>query len=330
MKTLVDVNGNVRFGLYDREVDSVNYMDCRLETPMKKKVPELLKKIKFNQFHFIGIIGPELMVGMAVVDLKYITNGFFYIYERESKYLIETKKLSPPNSNIFIDPFPEEVHSCFKTKSLNIEIKNHRIQAKGKNISVDVELDQEQINPLRLCSRAGYGGWLYTQKTTPIALSGKIILNNKEFNISSPDYMALTDWTAGYMRRHTFWNWASTACVLPDGRSFGLNLSCGVNETSFTENAFWLNGKMTKINLVNFIFDNNDPAKKWHISSTDKKINLIFYPESHRGENINVLALKSRFIQLLGIFEGTVVTDDGEAIELSACPGWTEDHYAKW
>ena len=65
--------------------------------------------------------------------------------------------------------------------------------------------------------------------------------------MKSPDYQALIDWTAGYMRRHTYWNWTATACRLPDGRILGLNLSCGVNETSFTESYFLLDGQMTKV-----------------------------------------------------------------------------------
>ncbi|MEZ4565704.1 MAG: hypothetical protein R2860_01645 [Desulfobacterales bacterium] len=31
-----------------------------------------------------------------------------------------------------------------------------------------------------------------------------------------------------------------------DGRSFVQDLACGVNETSYTENAFWIDGRMTK------------------------------------------------------------------------------------
>lgn len=113
------------------------------------------------------------------------------------------------------------------------------------------------------------------------------------------------------MRRQTCWNWAATASSLDDGRSLGLNLSCGVNETSFTENAFWVGGIMTKVDLVDFDYDPDDLSAPWHIRSGDRKVDLVFYPEAQREEKINAFFLASRFTQMLGIFEGTLKTDEG-------------------
>ena len=69
MNRLVNPDGSIRFGIYDDVVEHVNYEDYHLETPMGRIVPGFLKKLKFNQFHFLGIIGPEVMVGMTVVGL---------------------------------------------------------------------------------------------------------------------------------------------------------------------------------------------------------------------------------------------------------------------
>jgi hypothetical protein len=45
---------------------------------------------------------------------------------------------------------------------------------------------------------------------------------------------------------------------------------------------------------------------------------------------VNACFIKSRFTQLMGTFEGRLKTDQGSIVEISACPGWAEDHYAKW
>ena len=172
-----------------------------------------------------------------------------------------------------------------------------------------MEFDKSDTNPIRICSRAGYKGWVYTQKTAPIKVSGEIVYKGRRIPLSSPDYMGLIDWTAGYMRRETFWNWAASAAVLPDGRSFGMNLSCGVNETSFTENGFWVDGKLTKISTVNFQFNPENFYDQWEIKSADNKIELVFFPEQHREENINAAVIATRFTQLMGVFKGTLKTD---------------------
>ncbi|MBF0119246.1 MAG: DUF2804 domain-containing protein [Desulfobacterales bacterium] len=330
MNTLVDNNGYAQYGVFDHVIDHINYMDYRLETPMGLAIPNFLKKFLPNQFHFFGVISSEMMVGIAVVDLKYITNGFFYVYDMDSNLLLETKKISLPSDDILIDPYPDKFVSIFKCDELFIEMKDNSIYAKGKDILFEAKLSPENSNPLRICTKSGYNGWIYTQKTTPIPVEGKIHFKDKQINISSPKYMGLMDWTCGYMRRETFWNWASIASTLPDGKTLGLNLSCGVNETSFTENAFWLNNKMTKIDTVNFIFKKYEMFTPWHITSNDKKVDLYFQPKQQRGELVNALILASKFTQLMGTFEGELKTESGEIIKVKECPGWVEDHYAKW
>ncbi len=330
MGNLVGDDGAVQPGLFKEPVTCINYLDYKLETPMGLPVPGALKKVKFNQFHFIGVMGPEIMAGLAVVDLKILANGFFYIYDRTRNIVIESKKLSPSGKNVSIELNPDHPMSFFYSRGLSIEINNDHVYAKAKDIALDFKMAAAPEIPLRLCTKAGYRGWVYTQKTTPVKINGYVEYKGEKKNLGSPSYMALTDWTAGFMRRNTFWNWASTAFTLKDGRSLGMNLSCGVNETGFTENAFWIDNEMTFVNPVNFIFDKNNLYSPWKIRSSDNRVNLDFYPKNHRGEKINAGFVASRFTQMMGVFRGWVVCETGEKIQLDDCPGWTEDHYAKW
>lgn len=330
MEKLVDEKGLIQWGIYNDPVGRVNFEDYRLETPLGLKVPAALKKVLANQFHFMGIVGPDIIIGIGVVDLKYLSNAFFYVFDRKTGRITESKKLVPLGSSIIIDPFPEKPRSVFKGSGLNIEITGDSLKAVGKGISLDIAMDSSAAKPLRICTRAGYRGWVYTQKTSPLSIKGSLTIQGDRKDLSSPDYMALSDWTCGFMRKETCWNWAATAFTLGDGRSLGMNLSCGVNETSFTENAFWINGHMNKVDTVNFIFDNDNLNSPWQIKSADKKVDLVFKPEAARGENVNALLIKSRFTQLFGVFEGKLVTKHGEVIALDACPGFAEDHFARW
>ncbi|HPC46840.1 MAG TPA: DUF2804 domain-containing protein, partial [Deltaproteobacteria bacterium] len=161
-------------------------------------------------------------------------------------------------------------------------------------------------------------------------LEGTVSVGGVSHNMASPSCLALVDWTCGYMRRETCWNWASTASQLPDGRLLGFNLSCGVNETSFTENAFWIDGTMTKVDTVNFIYEPDDLTKPWRVVSSDGRVDLSFRPETHRGEKISAFLIASRFTQLVGTFDGTLRTSDGTTVTVTGCPGFAEDHYARW
>ncbi|GAB6094246.1 DUF2804 domain-containing protein [Desulfatiferula olefinivorans] len=329
MNHLVRPDGRIEFGIIDQPVHSVNYRDYHLETPMGRTVRGMFKTLGFNQFNFIGIMGPEFIAGLAVVDIRYVGNGFFYVYHRKTGEIIESKALAP-SFCASVGLNPSRPSAKFSFSGLQIEINGSRIKAIGKDLSLNAELNLSRTAPLRICTRAGYRGWVYTEKTTPIPLSGTLECRGERFDLSAPGTMALLDWSAGFMRRKTFWNWAASAAVLPDGRRFGLNLAAGVNETGFTENAFWLDGIMTKVDTVNFIFNPDDLAAPWTIRSSDKKVDLTFHPENKREEKTNAFVLASRFTQMMGRFQGTFTTDAGETLDVCDLPGFTEDHYAKW
>jgi hypothetical protein len=331
MIRLIDSTGKPFYGMIDSPVDEINYNDFPLETPMGMGVPGLLKKLIFNQFAFFGVTGPDLIIGMAVVDLKYLANAFFYVFDRKKNKLLETSKITLPiGSDVFIRPTPDNVCCGFSSKKIAISIESGRLSAQTKDVKIDLTFDVARTSPLRICSRAGYTGWVYTQKTTPIHLSGEITVNGQSTALESPTHMGLMDWTAGYMRRQTFWNWAASASALPDGRTFGMNLSCGVNETSFTENGFWIDGKLTKVSTVYFEFNPKNFYDPWRITSADGKVDLVFESENHRAENVNALIIATRFTQMMGVFNGTLKTDDNGPVKIKNCPGWAEDHYAKW
>lgn len=329
MSELVNKKGLIDFGLYDNPIDSINYLDYNLESPLGRKVSLLMKRLLFKQFNFFGILSPEITVGLAVIDIKYLTSGFFYIHDRTEGSITETSSKAPFFKGR-IKATPSSIDSSYSTGKLKIALKNSTVFAEGKDISLQVELDFKNVNPLRICTRSGYRGWTYTEKITPIGVKGQVVCKGKTWNISSPEAMSIIDWSAGFMRRKTYWNWAATAATLPDGRSFGLNCACGTNETGFTENAFWLNNEITKTDTVNFLFDVNDLMKPWRVVSYDKKIDLEFQPEITRSDKTNALLLATRFSQISGHFSGTVHTDKNESVTIRKTPGYVEDHYVLW
>jgi len=331
MDRLINDDGQVRFGIFESPVDEINYRDYPLTTPMGFKIPAFVRNLMFNQFVFFGLTGPDVIVGMAVVDLKYLSNGFLYVYDRKDNTVTEAGATTLPISRkIFIDPTPENVSCGFALGKLAISMADNTITAAAKDIDIHLAIVPAATKPLRIATRAGYTGWVYTQKTTPINVSGEVLLKGRRIPIASPSHMGLMDWTAGYMRRKTFWNWAASAATLPDGRSFGMNLACEVNETSFTENAFWIDGKMTKVDMVQFEFNPENFYAPWHVTSRDGKIDLTFTGAQQRSEHINAGLVATKFTQLMGEFEGALKTGDNKTIHISHCPGWAEDHYAKW
>ncbi|EAQ65997.1 hypothetical protein MED121_02260 [Marinomonas sp. MED121] len=333
MRKLVNESGDIEFGY--AKIDTVNYLDFDLRNSMDKPLPKWRKKFKFNQFQFISISCDTFILGLAIVDLKYASNCFVYLYNIQEKSYDEFEFTQALSLNTRMSSQPNSGLSRFKKGNTLVEIlaKNNQrfITLKlgnGNRIKAYISEPKEQ-NPLCVCSRAGYNDWVYTQKNTTLKIEGEINWQGKVFNLAKLNALASVDWSAGFMRRETSWNWANLSTQLADGRKLGFNFASGINETGVSENAIWLEGELIKVDLIHFKFDRYRQEESWLIQSSDKRISLSFHPKGKRDKKLNLYFIASNFRQFFGYFDGTLQVKN-ETIRLNQTWGLIEDHYAKW
>ncbi len=336
-KKLINEDGQPSFGLFPDGIDDINHMDYDLRNAMDGKLGKLSKSLKFNQFQFVGFTSPELIVGIAIVDLKFASNCFVYAYEPKTNRFEEFSFIQPLAINTQIGLQPNNSAAFFKKGQSTISIsatETPRLRTVSVSLKSGFKVQaviNESIDfePLAVCARAGYTGWVYTQKATALVCSGSVEWGDKTYDVESIGALASVDWSAGYMRRETSWNWGSLSYKLPDGRRVGFNLAAGVNETGFTENGLWLDGTLHKVDMVDFRFNRYDSKQVWVLRSNDGIINLSFKPAGQRKEKMNLIFAASNFTQHFGQFYGDIIIN-GENIHLDGAWGFVEDHYAKW
>jgi hypothetical protein len=332
--TLIGADGQAAFGLFEHGVGCVNFQDYDLRSPMDRELGALAKHFKFNQFQFIALVSPELIVGVAIIDLKLVSKAFVYLYEPRSQAFDEYSFIQPLARKTSIDLKPDDGCAYFASgkNTISIAAKAGRRQLTvvlRSGVNITAEIDESHSAPLAMCSRAGYQGWVYTQKNAAIPCRGSVVWGAKNIDLAAIKALASVDWTAGYMRGETFWNWGSMSASLKDGRRLGMNLAAGVNETGFTENAIWLDDRLIKVDMVNFQFDRYSPDSCWHMQSADGIVNLRFTPMGQRKEKVNAFFVASNFTQHFGVFEGLIRVGD-ELIPVENCWGFAEDHFARW
>ena len=334
---LINPQGQPACGLFPDGVETINYLDFDLRSHMDRRRSTLAKRLRFNQFQFISLISPELIIGAAIVDLKLVSNAFLYFYHHASDTYEEFSFLQPLARHTRIDTSPLNGDAVFRKGNNHFSIQATRIPGVRRlqitlnnGTRVDATIDETTgYQPLALCTRAGYQGWTFTQKSAARVCNGDVHWQGKDYDLKQLDTLAAVDWSAGYMRRETFWNWASLSCRLADGRRLGLNLAAGVNETGFTENALWLDGRLIKIDMTDFLFDRYHPTHAWAMRSADGIIDLHFEPQGKREEKINALLIASNFKQYFGRYHGEIRLP-GETLRLTGEWGLAEDHYARW
>ncbi len=338
MSTLVDAAGRVRFGLFAEPIQHVNHRDFVWTDPFGRPRGRLARHVGFKQFQFLGGLSEGLVFGCAVADLKWVATAFVYAYAPETRRLGAVSRQSLFARAARFDQHPESGTTTFAAGGTRIRMeaapatRTRQLVVEDARIVIDAVFSEADppLTPLCICTRAGVNGWVYARKTAGQRVTGTLRWDGRTHDLGALDVRGHHDWSAGYMRRQTFWNWGCLAGRTGDGRVVGLNVSCGVNETSFTENGFWLDGQLHKLDTVHFEYDRRDLLHPWRLTSFDGRLALDFQPENRHSERANVGLLATDFHQVVGRYRGRLDTAAGERVDVDGLLGYAEHHYTKW
>lgn len=333
---LINADGQPYFGRFDKPVADINFADFDLRTPMGKSIRRNRGRY-FNQFQFIGIHSERLIVGIAIVKLRWVSHAFLYLYDKEDGHWQEQRFTHPLRLGLVLGQKPNNSTTAFRSgrnrmvirATTRPGIRQLRVSLKdGTRIRATID-ESTHYHPLSVCTRTGFTGFTYTQKSNARVCHGRIHWQGRDYDLESERALAGVDWSGGYMRRETAWNWASMSVRLHDGRRLGLNIAAGVNETGYNENGLWLDDRLYSLPPVHFRFDRYHPGHGWALTSEDDSVRLYFDPVTAYRDKVNAGIIASNFSQFLGRYSGEIDVA-GETLHIDRLWGVAEDHYARW
>ncbi|MFZ5723195.1 MAG: DUF2804 domain-containing protein [Pseudomonadota bacterium] len=339
--TLVTPDGEVRLGLFDTPPMRINGTDYDYRTPMGRRHGSLARRLHYKQFQYFGVLSGPVLAGCALAHTGYLGLAFVYAYDTATGRLTgETFRL-PLGRGLRMSDSPADGESVLHARGAEIRMtygrnaggegeKTLRVRTAG-GLVIDAAMPEPApFRPLAICTRTGINGWTFANKVAGVPVSGRIVTPETTWDLATA--CGHHDFSAGYMRRETFWNWACLSGRTVAGgrtRMLGLNLSCGVNETSFSENCLWVDGQLIPTGLTRFDYDRRDTRRPWRITTADGSVNLRFTPAGAHTERMNLLLFATDFKQLFGRFDGTIAVD-GTALPVDGLWGFVEEQYAKW
>jgi hypothetical protein len=111
----------------------------------------------------------------------------------------------------------------------------------------------------------------------------------------------------------------------------GLNLGCGFGDLSrATENCLVLDGRIHKLGQVRFDYRSGDYMQPWNFTDDEDRLRLEFTPFKDRTAQTDLGLIFSQVHQMFGRYNGQVIADDGEVIEIKDLIGFAEEHQARW
>lgn len=351
---LIDKNGRVQFGIHAEPVTGIDHTRYTLKDPLGRVVEAAERDAQFKRFHFMGFVSASLVVGCAMTDTAQLRSAFVYVFDKASGTMIKRGFRAREGDVFAIAAAPDEGVSRLAVDGADITMtavaatRSKRLEIViGDDIKIDMsfcEADGSEVgaggnrgagfDTLRICTPTGPTGWTYAQKVAGIPATGRIETEFGAVDLAADHACAHHDYTAGFLRRETFWNWACISDVAAGGtvgagERVGANLSNGVNETGFTENAYWRDGQRIKVDSMMFDYDDEDLNKPWHITSHDGSVDLTFTPHGGYNAFSDRPGAETRFDQLFGTYSGRLGTGD-KALDIRDLWGFAERQYVVW
>ena len=210
------------------------------------------------------------------------------------------------------------LHGDSSTGRAGVELGGDRVRVERPGVLIDLELDEEAVEPVETASPVGPAGYIWTSKRACVPVKGIVALRGREHAIDGPH--GFSDCSAGYHARHTAWKWSAGLGRTSDGRSVGWNAVTGIHDAAgASERTLWVDGVPRELGPVDFAADLS------RLSFSDGG-ELRFSEWSAREERVNLLLVRSSYRQPFGSFSGGLPGD----LQLASGHGVMEDHEVWW
>lgn len=299
-----------------------------------------LRKKKWNYW---CIYGEEILFSVTLCHFDYAAVCFIYFLEYETQRFFEKTVTIPLGfgsklkmSSRVLEPIR------FSNNEININITYYQNQTFLKVTSENfdnepllVELnilhpqEDESLNVVVPWNRQTFQ---FTAKHHSLPTSGFVKIGNRTYHFNEEDCFAVLDFGRGIWPREAQWNWAMASQKVRNMR-VGLNLGGKWTDgTGMTENAVFVNGKMTKIHEdVLFEYDRKNFMKPWYITTKfSDDVMLTFHPFFERVAQSDAKLVTSEVHQMVGYYDGKIKLEDGSTLLIQQMLGCIEEHIAKW
>ncbi|HYX91046.1 MAG TPA: DUF2804 domain-containing protein [Myxococcaceae bacterium] len=340
--TVEDLYGHPRFGTYRGELEKVALE--RLRGPFSLPAP--IRFLKHKRWTYAQVVTPEAVAVAGIAHLGYTANAFVTAVDLRSRTrLFDSGFLALPGTRAEITDAPGEgLRASFRRPGARVEIRRER---PGDRYVIDIAV--RPLNPLAhalhwngeiaapasapaitvISPVAPDGVVNVTQKRAALQASGALRIGHRRVSLDGG--IAGVDYTNGLLARNTRWHWAMMNGRLVDGTPIGLNLVEGINDVNAAcnENALWLGDQLHPLPRARFRPGAFPTRDAWRVETVDDSVSLRFEPvHTHRDER-DLKIVRSRFLQPLGLFSGTIRAV-GRTLEIRDLGGVTEIQDILW
>jgi len=164
----------------------------------------------------------------------------------------------------------------------------------------------------------------YSRRSPVFLVEGVIQFGTTEIVFSGGKAWGVLDWNRSIRPPTDISYWAAS-CGNNNGQLIGFNVGHGLIDSSAgTENAFFVDGRLHKLDQVTFHIPSGNWLSPWRFTSNDKRLEMDFTPHQERIDRRQLLFFSMSRRQIYGSFSGKVILDDGATLDFHNLTGFAE------
>ena len=165
--------------------------------------------------------------------------------------------------------------------------------------------------------------FLFSRRSPWYSAEGVIQFGHTEIVFTRGNAWGIFDWNRGVRPSSDLRFWAA-GCGQVSGHQAAFNVGYNsADSTLGTENAFFIDGRLHKLDQVTFHVPQGHHVP-WRFTSNDNRLEMTFTPNQERDESRQMFLYSLKRRQLYGSFTGKAVLDSGEIFEFSCLSGMAE------
>ena len=187
----------------------------------------------------------------------------------------------------------------------------------GKLFDCDISLAQPDMDSMVIATPWDKDRhFYYNQKINCMRASGWMSFDGKRYDFRPETDFGTLDWGRGVWTYDNTWHWGSGNADI-GGNTFGFNIGYGFGNTAAaTENVIFYNGRVHKLDDIEFNIPESSYMDPWKFTSSDRRFEMAFVPVLDRAACLDYKVIVSDQHQVFGRMSGVAVLDDGTKIEV--------------
>ena len=165
----------------------------------------------------------------------------------------------------------------------------------------------------------------YSRCSPWYTVEGVIQFGTKEIVFLDGNAWGIFDWNRSVRPRADIRYWAAACGPAAHDHLAGFSIGHSLADSSTgTENAFFVDGRLHKLDQVTFHIPPGNWLSPWRFTSNDNRLEMTFNPQQERAGRQRMLFYSASRRQVYGSFSGKVILDDGSIMDFHNITGFAE------